>query len=75
MFHQVIMKMIAFTPYGYLQSKRHRADFFITIFGVVWIVLNYVLENEYTLTLGYVVIILRFVNNNFQVNINNNQKQ
>ena len=67
--------MIAFTPYGYLQSKRHRADFFITIFGVVWIVLNYVLENEYTLTLGYVVIILRFVNNNFQVNINNNQKQ
>ena len=52
--------MIAFTPYGYLQSKRHRADFFITIFGVVWIVLNYVLGNEYTLTLGYVVIILRF---------------
>ena len=56
--------MIAFTPYGYLQSKRHRADFFITIFGVVWIVLNYVLENEYTLTLGYVVIILRFASSN-----------
>ena len=54
------MKMIAFTPYGYLQSRRHRIDLFVTIFGVVWIILNYVLENEYTLTLGYVVIILRF---------------
>ena len=43
----MIMRMIAFTPYGYLQSKRHRANFFIAIFGVVWIVLNYVLGNEY----------------------------
>ncbi len=28
--------------------------------GVAWIVLNYVIANELTLTLGYVVIILRF---------------
>ena len=39
--------MIRFTPYGYLQSKRQRANFFITIFGVIWIVLNYLLGNEY----------------------------
>ncbi len=32
----------------------------MTLLGVAWIVLNYVIANELTLTLGYVVIILRF---------------
>ena len=54
------MKMIAFTPYGYWQSRRNRGDLLVTVLGVAWIVLNYALNNEYTLTLGYVVIILRF---------------
>jgi hypothetical protein len=57
---EVIMKMIAFTPYGYWQSRRNRCDLFVTILGVAWIVLDYVINNNYTLTLGYVVIILRF---------------
>ena len=57
---EVIMKMIAFTPYGYWQSRRNRGDLLVTILGVAWIVLNYMINNEYTLTLGYVVIILRF---------------
>ncbi len=57
---EVFMKSIAFTPYGYWQSRRNRADLLVTILGVVWIVLNYVINNELTLTLGYVVIILRF---------------
>ncbi len=57
---EVFMKMIAFTPYGYWQSRRNRGDLFVTVLGVVWIVVNYVINNELTLTLGYVVIILRF---------------
>lgn len=57
---EVIMKMIAFTPYGYWQSRRNRADLFVTVLGVAWIILSYIVSNEYTLTLGYVVIILRF---------------
>lgn len=57
---EVFMKMIAFTPHGYWQSRRNRGDLLVTILGVGWIVLDYVLHNEYTLTLGYVVIILRF---------------
>ena len=57
---EVFMKMIAFTPYGYWQSRRNRGDLFVTILGVAWIVLNYAINNQYTLTLGYVVIILRF---------------
>ena len=52
--------MIAFTPYGYWQSRRNRGDLLVTILGVQWILLNYLVHNEYTLTLGYVVIILRF---------------
>lgn len=58
---EVIMKMIAFTPYGYWQSRRNRGDLLVTILGVAWIVLNYVFNNQYTLTFGYVVIILRLV--------------
>ena len=43
---EVIMKLIAFTPYGFWQSQRNRADLFVTIMGVVWIVLNYVIGNQ-----------------------------
>ena len=49
---EVIMKMIAFTPYGYWQSRRNRADLIVTILGVVWIVLDYIFNNHYTLTFG-----------------------
>ena len=51
-FVEVIMKMIAFTPYGYWQSRRNRGDLLVTILGVAWIILDHILNNPYTLTLG-----------------------
>lgn len=33
---EVIMKNIAFTPRGYLQSRRNRYDLFVTVVGVIW---------------------------------------
>ena len=42
---EVIMKLIAFTPAGFWQSYRNRIDLFVTIMGVVWIVLNYVIPH------------------------------
>ena len=55
------MKTIAFTPYGYWQSRRNRGDLLVTILGVIWIAINNAIHNEYTLTFGYVVIILRYM--------------
>ena len=49
---EVIMKMIAFTPYGYWQSRRNRADLIVTMAGVGWIVVDYIFNNHYTLTFG-----------------------
>ena len=49
---EVIMKMIAFTPYGYWQSRRNRGDLIVTILGVIWIVLDNIIKNHYTLTFG-----------------------
>jgi len=37
---EVLMKIIAFTPHGYWQSRRNRYDLFVTVMGVLWIVLN-----------------------------------
>ena len=58
---EVIMKLIAFTPYGYWQSRRNRFDLMVTILGIAWIVLDYMIENHYTLTFGYLITILRFI--------------
>lgn len=33
---EVVMKNIAFTPRGYLQSRRNRYDLFVTVMGVIW---------------------------------------
>lgn len=33
---EVVMKNIAFTPRGYLQSRRNRYDLFVTVTGVIW---------------------------------------
>ena len=38
------MKLIAFTPRGYWQSRRNRYDLFVTMLGVVWIILNYTVQ-------------------------------
>ena len=37
------MKMIAFTPHGYWQSRRNRYDTFVTVMGLVWAITNYTL--------------------------------
>lgn len=37
---EVIMKNIAFTPRGYLQSRRNRYDLFVTVMGVIWIFIH-----------------------------------
>lgn len=38
---EVIMKMIAFTPRGYWQSRRNRYDLFVTVSEVLWLVINF----------------------------------
>ena len=50
------MKMIAFSPYGYWQSRRNRMDMFVTILGVAWIILDHLFYNTITLTLGKFMI-------------------
>ena len=41
---QVAMKMIALSPMGYWTSRRNRFDMLVTFLGVIWIVLNYSLD-------------------------------
>lgn len=38
------MKIIAFTPRGYWQSRRNRYDLLVTVSGVVWIFLQTILR-------------------------------
>ncbi|XP_046577854.1 LOW QUALITY PROTEIN: sodium leak channel non-selective protein-like [Haliotis rubra] len=58
---EVIMKMIALTPGGYWTSRRNRYDMFVTLLGVIWIVMHFIPQaNDYSNTVGYVVIVLRF---------------
>lgn len=46
---EVVMKNIAFTPRGYLQSRRNRYDLFVTVLGVIWMFLHIMLK----VTLGF----------------------
>lgn len=41
---EVLMKFIAFTPRGYWQSRRNRYDLLVTVYGVVWIFINFSLR-------------------------------
>nr|AGC13755.1 LNALCN-EEEE [Lymnaea stagnalis] len=60
-FLEVIMKMIALSPAGYWTSRRNRFDMFVTLLGVIWIILHYSTEKSDTInSLGYIVIVLRF---------------
>lgn len=36
---EVGIKAIAFTPRGYWQSRRNRYDLFVTVLGVIWVIL------------------------------------
>ncbi|XP_027219949.1 sodium leak channel NALCN isoform X1 [Penaeus vannamei] len=57
---EVVMKLIAFTPRGYWQSRRNRYDLFVTVLGVVWIILNFTIRTDESHMFGFMVIILRF---------------
>lgn len=46
---EVIMKNIAFTPRGYLQSRRNRYDLFVTVVGVIWTFFHIMLKVVLTL--------------------------
>lgn len=37
---EVVMKIIAFTPRGYWQSRRNRYDLLVTVLGVIWIFIH-----------------------------------
>lgn len=41
---EVVMKLIAFTPRGYWQSRRNRYDLMVTTLGVVWVILNFTVQ-------------------------------
>ena len=59
---EVCMKLIAFSPHGYLHSSRNKIDLIVTLLGVIWIFLHYSLQasNETIIIFGYLSIILRF---------------
>ncbi|XP_075155778.1 sodium leak channel non-selective protein na isoform X2 [Haematobia irritans] len=57
---EVVMKIIAFTPRGYWQSRRNRYDLLVTVSGVVWIFLQTILRNDLSYFFGFMVVILRF---------------
>ncbi|CAH1398972.1 unnamed protein product [Nezara viridula] len=57
---EVVMKIIAFTPRGYWQSRRNRYDLLVTVLGVIWIFINSTLHNNLSYTVGFIVVVLRF---------------
>ncbi|XP_018580232.1 sodium leak channel non-selective protein isoform X2 [Anoplophora glabripennis] len=57
---EVVMKNIAFTPRGYLQSRRNRYDLFVTVMGVIWMFFHIMFKNDLTYFVGFMVVILRF---------------
>ncbi|KAG5889289.1 hypothetical protein JTB14_007050 [Gonioctena quinquepunctata] len=57
---EVVMKNIAFTPRGYLQSRRNRYDLFVTVMGVLWMFFHCMFKNDLTYFVGFMVVILRF---------------
>ena len=60
---EVCMKMVAYTPHGYLHSFRNKMDLLVTILGVIWIVLHqsFNTNSEFIIIFGYSSIILRFL--------------
>lgn len=41
---EVIMKNIAFIPRGYWQSRRNRYDLLVTVVGVIWIIIHWMIK-------------------------------
>lgn len=59
-FIEVIMKMIAFTPRGYWQSRRNRYDLVVTFIGCIWVIVHFAVPSDLSNTFGFIVVILRF---------------
>lgn len=57
---EVVMKNIAFTPRGYLQSRRNRYDLLVTVLGVMWIFIHSTFKNDLSYFIGFMVVVLRF---------------
>ena len=54
------MKMIAFTPRGYWQSRRNRYDLVVTLIGCIWVLVHFVFTNDLSNSFGFIVVVLRF---------------
>ncbi|PAV69982.1 hypothetical protein WR25_10925 isoform D [Diploscapter pachys] len=69
---EIILKMIAFTPSGFWQSRRNRVDMLITSLGIIWVILHFFVAlpsskyahlgslKRFTYTFGYIIAIMRF---------------
>jgi Ca2+-binding EF-hand superfamily protein len=58
---EVIMRMIAFAPHGYWQSRRNRYDLAVTLIGCIWVLVHFVLaDSAWSNSFGFIVVILRF---------------
>ena len=61
---EVVMKMVAFSARGYWQSRRNRYDLFVTVLGLVWVILNFTFPMVSKLVFSFVVVsvfILNFI--------------
>ena len=62
----MVLKVVAFAPRGYWQSRRNRFDLLLTSLGVLWVTLNFSLKGTgppYTgaTVFGMVIILFRFL--------------
>lgn len=57
------MKIIAFTPRGYWQSRRNRYDLLVTVSGVVWIFLQTILRVSFIKIFISVIIVNKIIAN------------
>lgn len=57
---EVIIKAIAFTPRGYWQSRRNRYDLLVTVLGLIWTIMHFLMMDDFSNSFGFVVVILRF---------------
>ncbi|VDD75896.1 unnamed protein product [Mesocestoides corti] len=62
---ECVLKIIALTFSGYWQSKRNRFDMFVTIMGVVWVVLHFCLRSTPVRHLQYHSFANRIISDNF----------
>uniref|UniRef100_A0AC35TIY1 Sodium leak channel non-selective protein n=1 Tax=Rhabditophanes sp. KR3021 TaxID=114890 RepID=A0AC35TIY1_9BILA len=68
---EIVLKAFAYTIKGFWQSRRNRIDLLITVCGLIWIVIHFMMtmiakkiygedSKKFTYTFGYIVVIARF---------------